>query len=903
MPPKKQNKKNATENVIEHVAPEIEVIPAGKFTKMESFLWQIREICRARNFQVWGSQQLVNQIYQDLLFIYHIPRLMAQGILTLDINAIGDGKLTEVSYTSLLTLKEPEHILAALRVLWSELQNSEVKDLFAGRSFILFEIAKKDNKKKKCLDLMMDIFKYVSNINLENYDSNAGYTYFKKELNKAIAKTFGQFYTPPTVTHSVVKMVDPKIGETVLDPSCGSCSFLAEAANYMVKREKVDMATAFTNLYGVELESNIYAEGVMNMFINFGIMPNMRENIIEKDALIHLLSDPTTYSKIIANPPFGADAKDFKEWYFQTIMVSTKPGSSKMKKKIVENPEAHFKLPFPKTNESAILFFQLIVLKLKEEGKAGVVMSATILNDGFKDMMEWFLNCCSLEKVVINPAGTFKDQGTGIETFSFIFTKGKPTTTMEIVMLGAENDVVRTLTLNQIKEAGWKLQLKEEEKKVVYTGKYKLIPFDQLVTGKNGKNIPEEKRLENGLYPYYASNGVKGSVNDFNFEGPSVLIGDQGSSWARSIHYVTDGQKFYAGNHTIVLKANAEVNIRYIYYLLSLSNLSVFGKESAVIPEMNKELFYKSQQSNVPLPIQQEIVANLDRIFADPQDMKDCIVFTDKAMDLMLKDPIGKQLEDVLVGLRHKRDCLNLCIRKKFQMAAVVRSVGARGFERKKLGDVATLKQGFPFKSADYVGIGEGLYVLKHNNLQDGLVKLSKSQDCIVSSDDTTNYLLKKGDIVVSMDFDCGKVGKIVGDGWVLNQRMSLLRVNPEYLSQHYLYWELLVGKFHEDMTNVNTGTTIKHISGKNISEAMITLPPLSIQHEVLAILNEMEAELQTLEQMAAKAEQRAKFILDGYLTPAPQAEPVAENVMVTSSQAEEKPVKKRVFKVVTGPV
>ena len=235
MPPKKQNKKNATENVIEHVAPEIEVIPAGKFTKMESFLWQIREICRARNFQVWGSQQLVNQIYQDLLFIYHIPRLMAQGILTLDINAIGDGKLTEVSYTSLLTLKEPEHILAALRVLWSELQNSEVKDLFAGRSFILFEIAKKDNKKKKCLDLMMDIFKYVSNINLENYDSNAGYTYFKKELNKAIAKTFGQFYTPPTVTHSVVKMVDPKIGETVLDPSCGSCSFLAEAANYMVK--------------------------------------------------------------------------------------------------------------------------------------------------------------------------------------------------------------------------------------------------------------------------------------------------------------------------------------------------------------------------------------------------------------------------------------------------------------------------------------------------------------------------------------------------------------------------------------------------------------------------------------------------------------------------------------------
>jgi hypothetical protein len=51
------------------------------------------------------------------------------------------------------------------------------------------------------------------------------------------------------------------------------------------------------------------------------------------------------------------------------------------------------------------------------------------------------------------------------------------------------------------------------------------------------------------------------------------------------------------------------------------------------------------------------------------------------------------------------------------------------------------------------------------------------------------------------------------------------------------------------------------------LESLQIPLPPLSIQHEVLAILNEMEAELQTLEQMAAKAEQRAKFILDGYLT------------------------------------
>ena len=856
MPPKKQ--KNTTENVIEHVAPEIEVIPAGKFTKMESFLWQIRNICRDRGFQIWNSQQLVNQIYQDLLFIYHIPRLMAEEILTLDINAIGDGKLTEVSYTSLLTLKDPEHILASLRVLWSELQNSEIKDLFAGRSFILFDITKKENKKKKCLDLMIDIFKYISTIKLEKYDSNAGYTYFKKELNKGKAKTFGQFYTPPSVTYSVVKMVDPKIGETVLDPSCGSCSFLAEAANYMVKQENVEMSTAFTNLYGVELEPYIYAEGIMNMFINFGIMPNMKENIIEKDALIHLLKDPTTFSKIIANPPFGADAKEFKEWYFKTDLVPTKTGSSKMKKKIVENPEAYFKLPFPNTNESAILFFQLIILKLKKEGKAGVVMSATIFNDGFKDMMEWFLNCCSLEKIVINPAGTFKEQGTGIETFSFIFTKGKPTKTVEIVMLGTENNVVRTLTLDQIKEAGWKLQLKDEEKKVAYTGKYKLIPFDQLVTGKNGKNIPEEKRLENGLYPYYASNGVKGSVNDFNFEGPSVLIGDQGSSWARSIHYVTDGQKFYAGNHTIVLKANAEVNIRYIYYLLSLSNLSVFGKESAVIPEMNKELFYKSQQSNVPLPIQQEIVTNLDRIFADPQDMKDCLGFTDKAMDLMLKDPTGKQLEDVLGGLRDKRDCLNLCIRKKSQMAALVRSVGERGFERKHIKDVMNVVSG---KANQDREVGRPVPYYDSNGV------IGYVAEPLYTGEYT----------ITARNLSIGAVHYINGPFYPSDHTINFTSLDQNVINNRFFYnWLHLNNQVLKELSSgIKPG-----IRKSDVAEILMPVPPIDFQHEVLAILNEMEAELQTLEQMAAKAEQRAKFILDGYLTPAPQAveaEPVVD--------------------------
>jgi hypothetical protein len=62
-------------------------------TKIESALWQVRELCRKHHLQTLGKESLANQIYQDLLFIYHIPRLCREGILDIDIQRVGDDKL------------------------------------------------------------------------------------------------------------------------------------------------------------------------------------------------------------------------------------------------------------------------------------------------------------------------------------------------------------------------------------------------------------------------------------------------------------------------------------------------------------------------------------------------------------------------------------------------------------------------------------------------------------------------------------------------------------------------------------------------------------------------------------------------------------------------------------------
>jgi hypothetical protein len=123
------------------------------------------------------------------------------------------------------------------------------------------------------------------------------------------------------------------------------------------------------------------------------------------------------------------------------------------------------------------------------------------------------------------------------------------------------------------------------------------------------------------------------------------------------------------------------------------------------------------------------------------------------------------------------------------------------------------------------------------------------------------------GDIVISMDFDCGKVGMIVEDGWVLNQRICLVRTSDEgVLRQKYLYWLLRFGGFYEKMQSIHTGTTIKHIRGKDIYSAIIKVPSVLLQDATLERLDTLQSQLTALENLGKQAEDNAHFILESYL-------------------------------------
>ena len=119
----------------------------------------------------------------------------------------------------------------------------------------------------------------------------------------------GEYYTPRPLIKTIVKVVAPKIGETIYDGACGSAGFLVEAYNYLTQNQTKLSSSQMATLqnktfYGKEIKSLAYIIGIMNMILHGVEAPN----IIHTNTLAENLSDiqeKDRYNVVLANPPFG----------------------------------------------------------------------------------------------------------------------------------------------------------------------------------------------------------------------------------------------------------------------------------------------------------------------------------------------------------------------------------------------------------------------------------------------------------------------------------------------------------------------------------------------------------------------------------------------------------------------
>lgn len=214
----------------------------------------------------------------------------------------------------------------------------------------------------------------------------------------------GEFYTPRAVTEFMVRMANPRLGEKVMDPACGTGGFLSCAIEHIRKQDVKtveDEAQLQANIFGIEKKPLPHLLCTTNMILHgIDVPSNIRHDNTLARPLISW-GPKERVDVVVTNPPFGGMEED--------------------------GIETNFPAAF-RTRETADLFLVLIMQLLKPGGRSAVVLpDGFLFGEGIKTRIkEKLLADCNLHTIVRLPNGVFAPY-TGIKTNLLFFSKGAPT--------------------------------------------------------------------------------------------------------------------------------------------------------------------------------------------------------------------------------------------------------------------------------------------------------------------------------------------------------------------------------------------------------------------------------------------------------------------------------------------
>lgn len=306
----------------------------------------------------------------------------------------------------------------------------------------------------------------------------------------------GEFYTPRPIIEFMVKVIQPKIGETVYDPFCGSAGFLVEAYKQMVTHERTPEDHEILQrktFYGQEKKPLPALLGMMNMILHGVLTPNItRVNTLAKN--VRDISDDEQHDVILTNPPFGG----------------------KEGKGIQQN----FSIPGSSTE---LLALQHIIAKQRANGRCGLVVPEGVLfrENGFLTVRQELLNKFNLYAIISLPAGVFANvtsNGTGPKTNLLFFEGTGPTNEIwyyEVNHVGFTlTKSQRQISANDLPDA---LKMLSEYRKAVQSGKEPLLNERCWI-------VPVEQIKELN-YDLTARNPNK-IEDDYTHRAPEVLLAD-----------------------------------------------------------------------------------------------------------------------------------------------------------------------------------------------------------------------------------------------------------------------------------------------------------------------------------------------------------------------------------------
>lgn len=260
--------------------------------------------------------------------------------------AVDDGKGTALTGDHLLDFVN--------NTLFPTLKNLDVDSSTDIRKAIVKSTFEDANQYMKDGVLLRQIVNVIDGVDFGDYEESHAFGDIYESILKELqsAGSAGEFYTPRAVTDFMAEMIQPQIGEKCADFACGTGGFLVSWLKQLEKQIKTteDAEAVNDSIYGIEKKQFPYMLCVTNMLLHGVENPRLfHDNSLLKDVLDYTEKDQ--FDVVLMNPPYGGSEKNDVKNHFPSDLASS---------------------------ETADLFMSVIMYRLKQDGRAAV-----ILPDGF----------------------------------------------------------------------------------------------------------------------------------------------------------------------------------------------------------------------------------------------------------------------------------------------------------------------------------------------------------------------------------------------------------------------------------------------------------------------------------------------------------------------------------------
>ncbi|MBQ8616484.1 MAG: SAM-dependent DNA methyltransferase [Clostridia bacterium] len=253
--------------------------------------------------------------------------------------------------------------------------------------------------------LLRQVINVIDDIDFGDYEESHAFGEIYETILKELqsAGSAGEFYTPRAVTDFMAQMIRPKIGEEMADFACGTGGFITSWLKELQKQVKstADAAKYGNSIYGIEKKQFPYMLCITNLLLHGLDIPRVyHDNTLLRDVLDYTEDDQ--FDVILMNPPYGGSEKADVKNHFPGDLASS---------------------------ETADLFMAVIMYRLKQNGRAAVILPDGFLfgTDNAKvNLKKKLLSEFNLHTIVRMPGSVFSPY-TSITTNILFFDRTGPT--------------------------------------------------------------------------------------------------------------------------------------------------------------------------------------------------------------------------------------------------------------------------------------------------------------------------------------------------------------------------------------------------------------------------------------------------------------------------------------------